>query len=106
MEEQYLFCLNVSVYIKPERRDEFLLAVKQNAIGTLTTEPLNRLYTWGESTTEPNTFHFQEQFVGEAGFEEHKKTAHFAVWLEFANDADSPFSKPPIFFSFRSALSK
>ncbi len=90
------FCLNVSLYVKPERREEFLSVIKQNQHGTLTTEPLVILYSWGENTKEPNTFHFQEQYIGEEGFIAHTKAAHFAVWQKFADEGESPFTKPPL----------
>ena len=48
-------------------------------------EPLNVAYTWGESVNEPNTFHFQEQFMGEEGFVAHTQAPHFDVWKQFAD---------------------
>jgi quinol monooxygenase YgiN len=93
------YCLNVTIWVKPERREEFLACIKQNQTGTLSTEPLVRGYTWGESTSEPNTFYFQEQFASEEGFIAHTQTPHFAVWKEFA-DSD-PFTKPPEVKFFR-----
>jgi hypothetical protein len=53
------FCVSVNVFVKPERREEFLKVIAGNAAGTRSNEPLNLSYTWGESTTEKNTFHFQ-----------------------------------------------
>ena len=105
------FCLNVNLYVKPERREEFLKTIAINAAGTLSNEPLNISYTWGESTTEKNTFHFQEQFKGEEGFQAHTNSPHFAIWKEFADAEDSPFWKPPVVFFFetlwlRSSLSR
>ena len=94
------FCVNVNLYVKPERREEFLKTIAINSDGTLSNEPLNISYTWGESTTEKNTFHFQEQFKGEEGFLAHTNTPHFAKWKEFADAEDSPFWKPPVVFFF------
>jgi (4S)-4-hydroxy-5-phosphonooxypentane-2,3-dione isomerase len=94
------FCLNVNLYVKPERREEFLKVIAINSAGTLSNEPLNISYTWGESTTEKNTFHFQEQFKGEEGFLAHTNSPHFATWKEFADAEDSPFWKPPVVFFF------
>ena len=88
-----MFCLNVTLYVRPERREEFIACIEQNQRGTLETEPLARLYEWGESTTEPNTFHFQEQYDGKEGFDAHQTMPHFQVWEQFA--ATEPFSKPP-----------
>lgn len=53
------FCVSVNVFVKPEKREEFLKVIAGNAAGTRSNEPLNLSYTWGESTTEKNTFHFQ-----------------------------------------------
>ena len=88
------FCLNVQLCIKPERRDEFIECIRNNQKGTLSSEPLALEYTWGEDTTEPNTFHFYEKYEGKAGFEAHQATDHFAAWEEFA--ASDPFTSPPV----------
>lgn len=84
--------LNVELAVKQERRAEFLDCIRANAAGTLR-EPKNLRYCWGESATEPGTFHFQESFVGEAGFQAHAAAPHFAAWETFA--ATEPFSRPP-----------
>ena len=89
-----IFCVNVNLYIKPERKDEFLSVIKKNQLGTLTNEPLAIQYTWGQSVDDPNTFYFHEQYHGKEGFEAHQKSSHFAVWAEFTKT--SPFSKPPV----------
>lgn len=34
---------------------------------------------------EQNTFHFQEQFMGEEGFVAHTQAKHFDVWKQFAD---------------------
>ena len=65
------YCLNVNLYIKPERRDEFLQVIKQNAQGARTNEPKCRLYVYGESVTATNTFHFQEIYDDKDGFLQH-----------------------------------
>ena len=68
-----LFCLNVKLCIKPERREEFLANIANNQKGTTTTEPLAVTYLWGEDESTPNTFHFFEQYKGREGFEAHQK---------------------------------
>ena len=97
------FCVNVNLYVKPERREEFLKVIAINSAGTLANEPLNISYTWGESTTEKNTFHFQEQFKGKEGFDAHTQSPHFAVWQQFTDSEDSPFWKPPSVIFFESS---
>ena len=96
-----LYCLNVNLYVKESKREEFLECIKQNQIGTLTTETRALLYTWGESITDRNTFHFQEQFVGEEGFQEHQSTAHFKEWLKFADESNDVWTKPPEVYVFK-----
>lgn len=87
------FCLSVTLFVKPERRTEFLQVIRANQKGTLSTEPLAKVYEWGESTTEANTFHFHEVYVNRQGFEAHQQTPHFAAWERFAST--QPFSKDP-----------
>jgi quinol monooxygenase YgiN len=89
------YCLNVNLYIKQERRKEFIEIIKQNAQGSRTTEPKCKLYVWGESTSTPNLFHFQEIYDDKEGFQQHQSSAHFAKWAAFASSDPSPFTKPP-----------
>lgn len=86
------FCLNVRLDVKPERLEEFLKTIKINEAGTRT-EPKNIRYSWGHSTTEPTSFHFQEQFCGQSGFDQHASSPHFSTWEAFAQT--EPFTKPP-----------
>ena len=79
-----LYCLNVVLRVKAERRDEFLKCIANNQVGTLTKEPLAVEYTYGEDETTPNTFHFHEKYKGRAGFEAHTIAPHFAVYVKFA----------------------
>jgi len=88
-----LYCLNVKISIKPERREEFIGCIEANQKGTLTMEPLALTYLWGEDDSTPNTFHFFEQYRGREGFVAHTQTPHFADWETFV--ATEPFSEPP-----------
>ena len=87
------YCLNVNLFVKPERREEFLKCIEANAHGTMSTEPAAIEYRWGESVDEPNTFHFHEKYKDKDGFLAHTKTPHFADWEAFASS--DPFTKPP-----------
>lgn len=96
------FCITVNLYPKSEVREAFLEVIEKNKKGTDGTEPLALQYTYGESDTEPNAFHFHEQYSGsedgKEGFEAHAASPHFADWESFA-DTD-PFAKPPeVYFS-------
>lgn len=88
-----LFCLNVCLRVKPERREEFIACIRNNQRCTLSTEPLAVAYDYGEDASTANTWHFFEKYVGRAGFEQHCATAHFAAWEVFA--ASDPFTAPP-----------
>lgn len=100
-----LFCLNVCLQVKPERRAEFLECIAANQRGTLTDEPLAVTYAYGEDETTPDTWRFFEQYRGREGFEAHTKAPHFAAWEAFA--ATDPFTAPPrvAFFTEDSAAS-
>lgn len=89
------YCLSVKLAVNPAKRDAFLAAIRDNAKGTLTTEAACRQYTWGESTTTPCTFHFQEQFDDKAGFDAHTMAPHFKIWEQFASQPDA-FTAPPV----------
>lgn len=91
------FCLNVNLFVKHERREEFIEIIQQNQRGART-EPLCRLYVWGASLDDPNVFFFHEEYAGMEGFLYHKTTDHFAAWERFAGS--NPFSKPPEIFFF------
>ncbi|CAM9286482.1 unnamed protein product [Heterosigma akashiwo] len=92
LHKEPLYCLNVQLDVKPERRDEFLACIQANQLGTLTTEPLAVSYLFGEDTESPNTFHFFEQYLGREGFVAHTESPHFSVWEEFAST--EPFTAP------------
>lgn len=81
--------MNVRFAIKPERRKDFVAAIKADQEGTLKDEPRALQFVVGESTTEENSFFLHEEYIGEKGFEEHKAAPHFVSWKTFC-DSD-PF---------------
>lgn len=91
--------LNVRMGVKPERRDEFLSVIRNNQKGTLGTEPLAKVYTWGEDPEVPNLFHFHEEYIGEAGRAAHNAAPHFAVWEDFV--ATDPFTSEPVVYAYK-----
>lgn len=96
------FCVTVNLYPKEEVRKEFLRVIENNKKGTDETEPLALQYSFGESTSVPNVFHFHEQYSGgddgKEGFDAHAASAHFSDWESFVGT--DPFAKPPeVFFS-------
>lgn len=96
------YCVTVNLYPKEEVRDEFLKVISANKKGTDKTEPLALQYTYGESTSKANVFHFHEQYTGgdggKEGFDAHASAPHFKDWESFAGT--DPFVKEPeVFFS-------
>ena len=62
MADEQLYCLNVRLNIKPERREEFLAAIEANRAGTLSAEPLAVTYLFGEDDMIPNSFEFFDNY--------------------------------------------
>mmetsp|Transcript_23774 Transcript_23774/g.26024 ORF Transcript_23774/g.26024 Transcript_23774/m.26024 type:complete len:107 (+) Transcript_23774:101-421(+) len=100
VEAKRRYCLNVTFYVKAERREEFLTVMKQNQEGAVKNEPLAILFDWGEDLNEPNTFHIQEQYRGQEGFVAHTQSTHFNIFKKFADDTNSPWTKPAGVFFF------
>mmetsp|Transcript_23066 Transcript_23066/g.39014 ORF Transcript_23066/g.39014 Transcript_23066/m.39014 type:complete len:150 (+) Transcript_23066:20-469(+) len=90
-----VYALNVDLFVKEDRRAEFIQVIQNNQAGTLGTERLVISFDWGEDTSERNTFHFHEQYAGEDGFKAHTQTPHFAAWEAFASSEPTPFTAPP-----------
>ena len=97
-EDEPIVCLNVELCILPELRQEFLDVIRNNKRGSDDDEPLCLQYSYGESVSTPNVFHFHEEYLGWNGLKGHQTAPHFAVWEEFASK--SPFTKPPVVQTF------
>ena len=77
-----LFCLVVSVEVKPDRVDEFLAAMKIDAEGSRK-EPGCRRFDVLRDSSDPNKFLFYEAYVDDAAFATHQTYPHFAPWKAF-----------------------
>jgi quinol monooxygenase YgiN len=99
------FCLNVGLFVKAEKREEFLAVISNNQKGSRQ-EPLCLQYDYGESKDTPNSFYFHEEYTGDdegkEGLDAHAVTLHFAKWEEFA--ATNPFTKEPVISRFKSIV--
>ena len=78
-----LFCCNVRLCVKPERREEFLQALKAVQASSLNSEPRAVAYVHGEDISEPNTFHVHQQFRSAADFEAQHETEHGSTFHAF-----------------------
>ena len=87
-----LYCLTVTLQIKPERHSDFLSCISQNQYHTLTSEPNAITYIYGQDNS--NKWHFFEQYTnGKDGFIAHTTTKHFGKWEEFVTT--DPFTSSP-----------
>jgi len=96
-----VYCMNATLRIKPERRDDFIRCIQHAEVAT-NREPLAVLYLYGEDELSPNTFHVHQEYRGREGFDAHRKTGHYLAWRRFA--ATDPFSAPPEAYIFTAAV--
>jgi quinol monooxygenase YgiN len=96
-----LLCMNATLFIKPERRHDFLECIRRAEAET-NQEPLAVLYLYGEDEQTPNTFHVHQEYKGREGFDAHRRTEHYDAWRRFA--ATDPFTAPPEGYVFAAAL--
>jgi len=79
-----VFALIVSLRIKPERRERFLVAADENSTASVRDEPACLRFDVVEDQAEPMHFFFYEVYRDESGFDAHKKTPHYARWRQAA----------------------
>lgn len=73
----YVVC--VHIHVKPEHRDAFLEASKENARRTVQ-EPGNLRFDVLQQADDTDRFMLYEVYKDEAGMNAHKETAHYAAW--------------------------
>jgi (4S)-4-hydroxy-5-phosphonooxypentane-2,3-dione isomerase len=69
----------VHVHVKPEHRQEFIEASRDNAANTIR-EPGALRFDVLQSQDDPNRFVLYEVYRDESGMKAHKDTAHYARW--------------------------
>ena len=71
----------VNLQIRPDRVDEFLDAIHENAVATLNDEAGCLRFDVHRSTEDPHRFILYEIYRDEAAFyEEHRSTVHYRTW--------------------------
>jgi (4S)-4-hydroxy-5-phosphonooxypentane-2,3-dione isomerase len=88
-----MFSLIVSVQVRPERREQFLRVIAENAKASVRDEPGCYRFDVAEDTGQPNHFFFYEIYRDEQAFAEHKAAPHFAVWRAGAAECVVPGSQ-------------
>jgi len=80
-----VIALIVNLHVRPERLDQFLAAIEENAERSFTDEPGCRYFDVTQNTSDPHHFIFYELYDDEAAIEAHRKAPHFAKWRAAAD---------------------
>ena len=80
-----MIALIVSLDVYPERLDEFLAAIKENAERTFNDEPGCTYFDVTQDTKNPLHFMFYELYEDQAAIDAHRAAPHFAKWREAAD---------------------
>jgi quinol monooxygenase YgiN len=80
-----MIALIVSLDVHPERLEQFLAAIRENAERSFTDEPGCRYFDVTQDLKNPHHFVFYELYDDDAAVEAHRKAPHFAKWREAAD---------------------
>ena len=80
-----MIALVVSLEVHPERLEDFLAAIRENAERTFTDEAGCRYFDVTQDLKNPLHFVFYELYEDEAAIEAHRATPHFARWRQAAD---------------------
>lgn len=81
-----MFALVVSVHVKPEKRDQFLAVIEDDAICSVRDEPGCVRFDVLQDNADPNHFFFYEVYHDEAAFQAHGQTPHLARWRQASEE--------------------
>nr|WTB34856.1 antibiotic biosynthesis monooxygenase [Streptomyces sp. NBC_00830]WTB35043.1 antibiotic biosynthesis monooxygenase [Streptomyces sp. NBC_00830] len=76
----------MTLKIKPDRRPQFLAAVEDDATCSVRDESGCLRFEAFQDTTDPDTYHLLEVYRDEQAVAAHRETAHYARWLEAAQE--------------------
>lgn len=82
MAAQLPVSLIVRCQVKPECVDDFLAAIKIDALGSRE-EPGCLRFDVVRCSDAPCVFFFYEQYINDAAIAQHKKEKHFEAWTAF-----------------------
>ena len=77
-----MLVLMVNIKVKPDRRDDFIAAIREDAVGTTTKEEGNLQFNVIQDGDDPDRFFLFEVYRDEAALEAHRQTAHFLKYRE------------------------
>jgi quinol monooxygenase YgiN len=81
-----LIILLVEVEIRPEKREEFLAAITDNATHCEADEPGCSRFDILQDKANPNVYFYYEVYRDEAAVQAHRETPHFQRYREQARD--------------------
>ncbi len=70
----------VTLKVKPDRRQQFLEVVEDDAVSSVRDEPGCVDFQVLQDQTDPDTYYFYEVYRDEEAFKAHGQTPHFARW--------------------------
>ena len=77
----------VTLQVRPDKVDDFLRAIHENAVATLNDEPGCLRFDVHRNTEDPNQFVLYEIYQDAASFyDEHRSTRHYSKWRAAAAD--------------------
>jgi quinol monooxygenase YgiN len=80
-----MFSLMVQLEVRPEDRDEFLVAITANAEASVRDEPGCHRFDVCALEDDEHRFVLYELYDDAAAFEAHKRAPHFAAWRQVAD---------------------
>jgi quinol monooxygenase YgiN len=80
-----MIALVVRLEVHPERLEQFLAAIKENAQRTFSDEPGCHYFDVAQDSKNPHSFVFYELYEDEAALDAHRAAPHYAKWREAAD---------------------
>ncbi len=71
----------VEIHVKPENRQDFIEASRENAAATVR-EQGNLRFDVNQRADQPDRFMFYEVYRDAAAIDAHKQTSHYAKWRD------------------------
>jgi len=81
-----MFAVMVNVHLKPEKKDDFLKEMLNDAKGSINNEEGCLLFNIIQDSEDPNCLHLYEVYTSADSFAVHEKTPHFVRWVETTAD--------------------
>lgn len=88
-----MIALIVRLDVHPDRLEQFLSAIEENAERTFNDEPACRYFDVTQDASNPTHFMFYELYDDDAAIEAHRRAPHYAKWREAANVCVVPGSQ-------------